>query len=154
MKAVIYARYSSDKQTEQSIDGQLRICRDYAGQNGIELIGNYIDRAVSGRFDNRPNFQLLIKDSKRSLFDTVLVYKFDRFARSKYDSAIYKRQLKRNGVKVVSASEYIPDAPEGIILESMLEGYAEYFSAELSQKVKRGQVESMEIGRASCRERV
>ena len=143
MKAVIYARYSSDKQSEQSIDGQMRICKDYARQNGIEIIGDYIDRAVSGRFDNRPNFQLLIRDSKRSLFDTVLVYKFDRFARSKYDSAVYKRQLKKNGVKVVSASEYIPDAPEGIILESMLEGYAEYFSAELSQKVKRGQVETL-----------
>ncbi len=84
----------------------------------------------------------MIKDSSKHLFDAVLVWKTDRFARNRYDSAIYKNALKKNGVKVLYAKENIPDGPEGIILESMLEGMAEYYSAELSQKIKRGMRES------------
>lgn len=141
MKAVIYARYSSANQTEESIEGQLRVCKEYATRQQISIIGSYIDRATTGTNDNRPDFQRMIKDSAKGDFDTVIVYKFDRFARDRYDSANYKRRLKQNGVKLLSAQENIPDSPEGIILESMLEGMAEYFSAELSQKVKRGKYE-------------
>ncbi len=140
-KAVIYARYSSHNQTEESIEGQVRVCQEYAKRNNIHIVDTYVDRAISGTSDNRPQFQKMIKESEKGLFDTVLVYKFDRFARDRYDSANYKRQLKNNGVKLASAQENIPDSPEGIILESMLEGFAEYFSAELSQKVKRGKHE-------------
>ena len=137
-KAVIYARYSSDNQREESIDGQLRECREYAERNNISIIANYIDRALSARTADRPEFQCMIKDSEKRLFDTVLVWKLDRFSRDRYDSAHYKRILKKNGVSVVSVKENIADTPEGIILESMLEGMAEYYSAELSVKVKRG----------------
>ena len=141
-KAVIYARYSSDKQTEQSIEGQIRVIQEYAERKGIVIIGQYVDRALSGRMDARPDFQRMIRDSKKRLFDFVIVYQFDRFARDKYDSANYKHILKNNGVKVLSAKEDIPDDPAGIMLETMLEGMAEYFSAELSIKVKRGMNES------------
>ena len=144
--AVIYCRYSSDSQTEQSIDGQLRVCNEYAKNNGIVVLDTYIDRAMTGTNDNRPDFQRMIKDSTRKSFDYVLVYKFDRFSRNKYETAIHKKTLKDNGVKVISAMEYIPDSPEAIILESMLEGYAEYYSAELSQKVKRGMRETRSKG--------
>ncbi len=136
--AVIYARYSSDNQTEQSIDGQLRVCNDYAKNNDIVILDTYIDRAMTGTNDNRPDFQRMIRDSYKKEWDYVLVYKLDRFSRNKYEMAMHKKTLKDNGVKVISAMEYIPDSPEAIILESMLEGYAEYYSAELSQKVKRG----------------
>lgn len=139
MKAVIYARYSSDSQREESIEGQIRECREYAVRNGITLLGSYIDRALSARTADRPEFQRMIRDSENGLFDAVLVWKLDRFSRDRYDSAHYKHLLKKNGVKVISAKENISDGPEGIILESMLEGYAEYYSAELSQKIHRGQ---------------
>lgn len=138
MKAVIYARYSSDNQREESIEGQIRECMEFAERNGITVFGTYIDRALSAKTDNRPDFQRMIKDSYRRLFDTVLVWKLDRFARNRYDSAYYKNILKKNGVKVISAKENISDGPEGVLLESMLEGLAEYYSAELSQKIRRG----------------
>ena len=144
--AVIYCRYSSDSQTEQSIDGQLRVCNEHAKSNDIIVLDTYIDRAMTGTNDNRPDFQRMIKDSAKRAFDIILVYKFDRFSRNKYETAIHKKTLKDNGVKVVSATEYIPDSPEAIILESMLEGYAEYYSAELSQKVKRGMRETRSKG--------
>ena len=143
---VIYCRYSSDSQTEQSIEGQLRVCNEYAKSNDIVILDTYIDRAMTGTNDNRPDFQRMIKDSAKKSFDVVLVYKFDRFSRNKYETAIHKKTLKDNGVKVISAMEYIPDSPEAIILESMLEGYAEYYSAELSQKVKRGMRETRSKG--------
>ena len=142
MTAVIYARYSSDNQREESIEGQIRECTAYAEKNDITIVKHYIDRAVSAKTDNRPQFQQMIKDSDKKLFDIVLVWKLDRFARNRYDSARYKTQLKRNGVKLVSATEVISAGPEGIILESVLEGYAEYYSADLSEKVVRGMTEN------------
>ena len=140
--AVIYARYSSDNQTEQSIEGQLRVCQDYAQRNNIVVLNTYIDRAMTGTNVNRPDFQQMIKDSSKKEFDNIIVYKIDRFSRNKYETAKYKKILKDNGVKLLSAMENIPDTPEGIILESLLEGMAEYYSAELSQKVKCGMNET------------
>ena len=142
MRAVIYARYSSDNQREESIEGQLRECKEFAEKNDITIIGEYIDRALSAKTYNRPNFQKMIKDSYRKIFDTVIVWKVDRFARNRYDSAHYKNILKKNGVKVVSAKEHISEGSEGIILEAMLEGYAEYYSVELAEKINRGLTEN------------
>ena len=142
MKAVIYARYSSDNQREESIEGQLRECTAFAEKNGITVLRHYIDRAFSAKTDNRPEFQNMIKDSGKKLFDMIIVWKLDRFSRNRYDSARYKAALKKNGVKVVSATEVISEGAEGIILESVLEGYAEYYSADLSEKVIRGMTEN------------
>lgn len=142
-KAVIYARFSSDKQREESIEGQIRECTQFAKSQNLEIIGTYIDRALSARSDNRPDFLRMIADSSKGLFQYVVVYQLDRFSRSRYDSAVYKHKLKKNGVRVLSAKERIGDDPSSIILESMLEGYAEYYSAELSQKVKRGMTENV-----------
>ena len=104
MTAVIYARYSSDNQREESIEGQIRECTAYAEKNGITIVKHYIDRAISAKTDNRPEFQQMIKDSDKKLFDIVLVWKLDRFARNRYDSARYKTQLKKkNGVKLINA---------------------------------------------------
>ena len=138
MRAVIYARYSSDNQREESIEGQIRECTEFAKRNNYTVLYHYIDRALSARSAERPEFQHMIIDSERGLFDVVLVWKLDRFSRDRYDSALYKHILKTHGVKVVSAKESISDGPEGVILESMLEGMAEYYSTELAQKVRRG----------------
>ncbi len=143
MTAVIYARYSSDNQREESIEGQIRECTAYAEKNGITVVKHYIDRALSAKTDNRPDFQQMIKDSEKRLFDIVLVWKLDRFARNRYDSAHYEYQLERNHVKLVSATEPISDSPAGIMVKSMLTGMAEYYSAELSEKVVRGMTENV-----------
>ena len=140
--AVIYARYSSDNQTEQSIEGQLHVCEQYAKQHDILIVDTYIDRAMTGTNDNRPDFQRMIKDSNKKQWDYVLVYKLDRFSRNKYETTIHKHTLATNGIKLISAMENIPDTPEGIILESLLEGMNQYYSAELAQKVKRGMKET------------
>lgn len=144
MNVVIYARYSSDRQNEQSIEGQLRTCMEYCKSSGYTVADTYIDRALSAAKDieKRTSFQKMIKDSERKQWDAVLVYKLDRFARNRYDSATYKAKLRKNGVKLISATESISDNPEGIILESVLEGMAEFYSKELSQKVTRGMRES------------
>ena len=142
MNAVIYARYSSDNQREESIEGQLRECREFAEKNDIQVIDVYTDRAFSAKTDNRPDFQRMIKDSAGKKFEVVIVWKLDRFARNRYDSAHYKSVLKKNGVKVISATETISQGAEGILLETMLEGMAEYYSAELAEKVTRGMTEN------------
>ncbi|MEG2107541.1 MAG: recombinase family protein [Clostridia bacterium] len=145
-KAVIYARYSSDSQTEQSIEGQVRVCQEYARANNILIVDTYIDRAMTGTNDLRPDFQRMIKDSSKQQWNFVIVYKLDRFSRDKYETTIHKHTLKDNDVKLISAMENIPDSPEGIILESLLEGMNQYYSAELSQKVHRGLNESYRKG--------
>ena len=142
MNAVIYARYSSQNQTEQSIEGQLRDNYAWAKQQGVTVIAEYIDRALTGTKDNRPDFQRMIADAASKKFQMVIVWKLDRFARNRYDSAVYKAKLKKYGVKVVSVMENITDSPEGIILEGLLEAMAEYYSANLSENTKRGLRES------------
>lgn len=141
--AVIYARYSpGPNQTEQSIEGQIRECTKYAETHDLRIVGHYIDRKISGRTDNRRDFQRMIDDSGKGIFEVVILYHTDRFARNRYDSAIYKHQLKQNGIELCYATTDLPKGPEGIILESVMEGWAEYYSAELSRKIKRGMRES------------
>lgn len=151
---VIYARYSSHNQREESIEGQLRECKEYAEKNGVSIVGEYIDRAISGKTDNRAGFQKMIRDAEKGRFSVVIVYKLDRFARNRYDSATYKAKLKRCGVRLASAMEQLTEGPESIILEAVLEGMAEYYSANLAQNIKRGMTENaikgLVTGGASC----
>jgi DNA invertase Pin-like site-specific DNA recombinase len=144
LKGVIYARYSNGgSQTDQSLEGQVRECRRYAAEHNIQIVEEYLDPHISGKdAEHRPAFQQMISDSDKRTFDVVIVWKTDRFARNRYDSARYKEYLKRNGVTLRYAAENIPNTSEGIILESMLEGMAEYYSADLRQKILRGMKES------------
>ena len=137
--AVIYARFSSDKQRSESIEDQVRVCTEEAARNGDRVVRVYADRATSGTStDHRAAFAEMVADSANGHWSKVYVYKTDRFARNRYDSAVYKNKLKRNGVRVVSATERIEDGPDGILLEALLEGMAEYYSANLAQNVRRG----------------
>ena len=136
--AVIYARYSSHNQREVSIDQQVAACRKYAETNDLTVIQVYADHAMTGTNDNRPEFRQMIHDSASHSFAYVIVYALDRFSRDRYDSAVHKHTLKENGVRVLSAMENISDDPTGVLMESVLEGFAEYYSKELSQKVRRG----------------
>lgn len=146
MNVVIYARFSSHSQTKQSIKGQLKVCYEYAESHNYTVVGEYIDRAQSGKFDNRAEFQRMIADSDKHTFDGILVYQLDRFDRNRYDSAIYKAKLKKNGVRVLSAKENITDDASGILIEGVLESMAEYYSVELAQKIHRG----MSINAEKC----
>ncbi len=147
MKGVIYARYSSSNQREESIEGQVRECKEFAEKNDIQLLEIYADRAYSAKSDNRPEFQKMIADAKKKMFDVIIVWKLDRFSRNRNDSGMYKYILERNGIKVISATEKISDGSEGILYQALLEGMAEYYSAELSEKVVRGQTENARKGK-------
>lgn len=142
MSAVIYARFSSHNQTEQSIEGQVRECAQYADKKGLTVTEIYADRAISGKTDQRPEFQRMLNDAKQKKFTDLIVYKTDRFSRDKYTSAVYKRQLFTYGIKIHYAAEPLPEGPTGLLMETFLEGLAQYYSAELSEKIKRGMKES------------
>ena len=131
--AVIYARYSSDKQNEMSIEGQIEECKRYAAANNLLIVHEYIDRAQSAKTDRRPEFLHMIADSEFGNFEVILVYQLDRFARNKNDSGYYKKILADNGVRVVSAKENIATDSSGIITEGMLETISQWFSAQLSE---------------------
>lgn len=140
--AVIYARFSSSGQREESITGQIRDCTAWAERNGFQIVDTYEDRARTGTNDRRPAFQQMIRDAKSGSFSAVIVWKMDRFSRSRYDAAVYKAQLSKLGIRVFSAMEPITDGPEAIIVEGLLESLAEFYSRNLSQNVKRGNYDS------------
>ncbi len=135
---VVYARYSSHSQKDTSIEDQVADIEAYCRQNNLRIVKVYADRHLSGTSDKRPQFQQMLKDAVHGRWAYVVVWKTDRFARNRYDSATYKYRLKKYGVRVLSAKESIPDGPEGILLESVLEGSAEYYSANLAQNIRRG----------------
>lgn len=138
MNAVVYARFSCHKQGEQSIEGQLAAAYQYAVSHGYTIIHEYIDRAMTGRNDDREQFQQMLCDTAKHQFEAIIIWKIDRFGRNREEIAFNKYRCKKNGVKVLYTAESIPDTPEGIILEAVLEGMAEYYSVQLSTNVKRG----------------
>lgn len=144
-RAVLYLRYSSVGQNEQSIEGQRTVCTEFAERNGIEIVDEYVDRArsASKATGKRTSFLKMIHDSSKGLFDTVLVYKLDRFARDRFDAVCYKRELAENGVSVISACETLGTGAQSILIESVLEGLNAYYSVELSEKIRRGINESV-----------
>lgn len=138
VRAYIYGRYSSHSQKDTSIEQQFAEIYEYCERAGIRIVGEYADRHLTGTNDRRPEFQRMMKDAAKGRVQLVVCWKVDRFARNRYDSAMYKARLKKYGIRVVYAKESIPEGPEGILLESVLEGSAEYYSANLSQNIKRG----------------
>lgn len=139
-KAVAYARFSSNNQREESIDAQLRAISDYCEREHIQLVDIFSDEAQSAKSDNRDDFKNMTDAIFKGNYDidAVLVHKFNRFARNKYDSALYKKRLRDIGIKVVSVTQPIDDSPEGRILESMIEAMDEYYSENLALEVKKG----------------
>ncbi len=142
MKAAIYARYSSDNQREESITAQLRAAHEYCKKNDYTIVKEYTDEAISARTDERPAFQKMIEDAATGLFGVLIVHKIDRFARNRYDAAFYKRSLQKSGVRIRYIEHQLDDSPESGILESVLEGMAEYYSKNLAREVKKGMHEN------------
>ena len=138
--AIAYARYSSNNQREESIDAQLRAIREYCEKENIELIEVFTDEAITGKTDDREDFQNMINKLLKGHIqvDYVLVHKFNRFARNKFDSALYKKKLRDIGIRVVSVTQKIDDTPEGELLEGFLETIDQYYSANLAVEVRKG----------------
>lgn len=137
-KACAYIRYSSDNQRDESLEAQMRAINEFGNSKGYEIVRVYEDKAKSATTDKRPQFLQMIKDAEKELFDVVIVHKLDRFSRNKYDSALYKRKLKQYGIKLISVTEQLDDSPESVILESVIEGMAEYYSKNLARETMKG----------------
>lgn len=146
MIAVIYARYSDSKQTEQSIEGQLKVCTKYAETHGYTIIREYIDRAQSGKTDDRTQFRKMLSDSKKQEFDVVIVYSIDRFGRNILQALLNEKNLQDNGVTILSATENFENTPSGRMQRNIHMSFAQYYSEELAQKVKRGMEINAEKG--------
>lgn len=150
--AAAYIRVSTDDQAEYSPDAQLRALKSWARANDYYVDPDhiYIDEGISGRkAERRPAFMSMISAAKQkpAPFEAILVHKFDRFARSREDSVVYKSLLRKEcGVKVISITESIEDDKFSIILEAMLEAMAEYYSINLSEEVKKGMTEKARRG--------
>ena len=142
LRVVLYARFSSDNQRSESIDAQIRAMKKYCRDHKHKIINIYTDEARSATTDKRPSFQKMITDCKLHNFDAVIVHKLDRFSRNRYDSAMYKRELRKNGVKLYSVLENLDDSPESVMMEAMLEGMSEYYSKNLGREVMKGLTEN------------
>ncbi len=147
--AVLYARVSSVAQdVDLSITAQLKALREFAAKNGYQVAKEFVDSAESGKTTDRPAFMQMISMARRpdKPFDTILIWKFSRFARSRHDSIVFKTVLKKNGVKVVSINEPSNDSPTGKLFEAMIESLDEFYSANLGEEITRGLRESASRG--------
>lgn len=147
--AAAYIRVSTDDQIEFSPDSQLKKIREYAKSNDFILSDEFIfrDEGISGRTaEKRPEFQRMIALAKKKQFDAIIVWKFSRFARNREDSIVYKSLLRKHGVDVISVSEQLSDDNSSILMEAIYEAMDEYYSANLSQEVKRGLQEKFSRG--------
>ena len=150
IKVVIYARYSSDMQREESIDAQLRYCKEEIARNpNMVLVGVYYDEALSGKFDDREDFQVMVSDARAMKFNQIMVHKFNRFARNQYDSVIYKKKLRDIGIRVISATQKVDDTPEGQMTEAIIEVLDQYYSANLAEEVLKGMRENALKGQST-----
>lgn len=153
-RAVIYARYSSSRQREESIERQIEICNDYAVAHNMLVIGSYVDRKKTGKTDTRPDFQRMIYESSKHLFDVVLVWRYDRFARNLDDHGAYERLLHQNSVDLISATEEIPEGSHSAIIKAVILGGNESYSVELAAKVSDGMHRAAMQGQTSGGPRV
>lgn len=142
INAAAYVRFSSERQREESVDGQLRAIKKYAQENGINIVNQYIDRAKTATNDQRAEFQKMIQDSKKNRFNMVLVHKLDRFARNRIDATLYRRELHKSNVSLQSVTETFDDTPESQMLEAMIEAFNEYYSKNLAREVEKGKIEN------------
>lgn len=150
MNAIVYARYSSDNQREESIQAQLRIINDYARKNDIYIVAEYIDEATSATSDKREQFQQIFEDIGSGIhkdIELLLVHKLDRFARNRYDSAMYRRKLAQHNIKLFAVDQPLGDSPEDKLLEGLLESMNEFYSLNLSREVMKGMTENAISGK-------
>lgn len=148
MIAALYARYSSDNQRAESIVAQLRAGREYCQRRGYTIIKEYADEAYTGTNDRRPQYQQMLADARRGLFEVVIFHKVDRSARNEFDYYRHKRELASCGVMVEYSGQSIDmTTPEGALMENQMVGLAAYYSRNLSREVKKGLKENVLAGK-------
>lgn len=138
MTAVIYARYSSSSQREASIEEQVKICEQFAKCHDYMVTHVYKDSAITGKTDKRPEFQRLLKDCAKKSFDAVIFYSIDRFGRNLLQSLGNASKIEEYDICLLSATEEFTNTPSGKLHRNMMMCYAQYYSDELAQKIKRG----------------
>ena len=145
--AYAYARFSSDNQREESISAQLRAIREYCAKNDIRIVREFTDEAQSGKTDKRKSFQEMFTTIEERPADYVIVHKLDRFARNRFDAAIYRKKLSENGMRLLSVLERLDESPESIIMEGLLDSLNEYYSANLAREARKGIKENIITGK-------
>jgi site-specific DNA recombinase len=148
MKAALYVRVSTTEQAEEgfSVAAQIHELQEYCKKNNIEIHAVYADEGISGQKENRPQFQKMIADAEKKLFNIILVHKYDRFARKVELSQRIKNQLKKSNVNVISISEPIEDSPMGFFVSGLHDLLAEYYVKNLAQESKKGHIERARQG--------
>lgn len=142
MNAVIYARYSSDKQTEDSIEAQVRACREYAVRNHINISDIYADEAISGKTTGRAQYQKMLRDCEKGLFDTILIHKYDRIARNLGEHVNLEIKLKEKGITLIATAQDFGNTNESKIMRALMWSLSEYYLDNLSSEVKKGHRET------------
>ena len=121
--AVIYARYSSDKQTEDSIEAQVRACREYASKKDILILDIYSDEAISGKGSktaSRTQYQKMLRDCDKGLFDTILIHKYDRIARNLGEHVSLEKRLSSKGISLVAVAQDFGSSNEAKIMRTLM----------------------------------
>ncbi len=143
--AVIYARYSSDKQTEDSIEAQVRACRDYAASHKINIIHIYADEAISGKGSKtakREQYQQMLIDAEKGAFKTILIHKYDRVARSLREHVNLEKRLDDIGVELIATAQNFGNTNEAKIMRALMWSLSEYYIDNLSGETKKGHKET------------
>lgn len=141
-KAVIYARFSSDLQREESIDAQIRACKEYAARNDMHILAVYSDEAVSGRTANRAQYQKMLRDAQKRSFDVILIHKYDRIGRNLGEHVNLAAKLESWGVQLVSVSQDFGDSAEAKIMRTLMWSMSEYYIDNLAGEVRKGMKEN------------
>ena len=144
-QAVVYARFSSDKQTEDSIEAQVRACREYAAGHGLTVGEVYADEAVSGKGSktaSRRAYQRLLRDAEKGLFDTILIHKYDRIARNLGEHVNLEQRLRRAGVSLIATAQDFGNTKEAKIMRALMWSLSEYYIDNLSEETKKGHRET------------
>lgn len=139
---VIYARYSSHNQKEESIEQQIAECSDFAAKNGIRIVGIYADKAVSGRSDRRPNFQRMMRDAEKRHFQIVVAYKSNRIARNMLNALQYEARLDLFGIKTLYAKEEFGNTAAGRFALRTMMNVNQFYSENMGEDIKRGMVDN------------
>ena len=141
MNAVIYARFSSDKQTELSIEAQVRACREYAARHDMTITAVYADEAISGRTANRAQYQKMLSDASKKLFSAVLIHKYDRIARNLEEHVKLSARLNKCDIDLIAVAQDFGNSAESKIMRALIWSMSEYYSDNLSLEVQKGHKE-------------
>lgn len=149
-KAVIYARFSSHNQREESIEQQVAECKAFAAAKNLTIVDIYSDSAVSGRSDRRPQFQRMRRDASKNIFEYIIAYKSSRIARNMLNALNFEVEMTKHGVTVLYAKEEFGDNAAGRFALRTMMSVNQFYSENLAEDIKRSQADNAQQCRADC----